>query len=271
MIRKFFVHVFPIVASVGFFVFSSVVWLSRDQVTNILASVSIDTVVPCVTFAGFCAGALLFFSFTRYLGWFLAGNAMAAAILSCLLLKSKWPDGFRFDGNYYNPSALLVYLGVIAVGACFLLLWHGITVAANQRNKVKALASTIQGLKERVKQKESDNEELRRKQIESEGKHEKAIQELVKQRNQEINLHEDTRKWRPYESQLVMQFAIALCSEWLINCPNTKLVLNNLQGNLDRYLADIFAGTKGRFWLAEMKRDRRSIKSEWRKDIKACL
>lgn len=268
MVRKFFVHVFPIVASVGFLVFSSAIWLSRERVTSILASVSVDNVVPFVTFVGFGAGALLFCSYTRYLGWFLAGNAMAAAILSCSLLKSRYPEGFNFDGNSYNPSALLVLLGATAAGACFLLLWHGITVATNQRDKVKTLKNALQESEKRVKRKETDNEELHLKRVESEGKHEKAIQELLKQKNQEVKLHEITRKWRPYESQLAMQFAIALSSEWLAHYPNTTFVLNNLQGNLDRYLADIFAGTKGRFWLAEMKRDRESIKSEWKKDIR---
>jgi hypothetical protein len=228
MVRNFFVHVFPIVASVGFLVFSSAIWLSRERVTSILASVSVDNVVPFVTFVGFGAGALLFCSYTRYLGWFLAGNAMAAAILSCSLLKSRYPEGFNFDGNSYNPSALLVLLGATAAGACFLLLWHGITVATNQRDKVKTLKNALQESEKRVKRKETDNEELHLKRVESEGKHEKAIQELLKQKNQEVKLHEITRKWRPYESQLAMQFAIALSSEWLAHYPNTTFVLNKI-------------------------------------------
>jgi vacuolar-type H+-ATPase subunit I/STV1 len=134
--------------------------------------------------------------------------------------------------------------------------------------EIKSLEDRNQELEKRVKQEDADKEQLRQERAKTELQSRQIVEKLRAEVAQESECHKDTKRKRPYESQLAMLLAISLCTEWRRNYPTTPFALNSFQGNLDRDLADIFGATNRFCWLLELKRDRGNISSEWKKPIR---
>jgi len=264
-------RIVTLLAAIGFVALSFLALHNYDEMAGILASVSTDLSLYWVLFVAFVSGVLVVLPYTRLLGWFLAGNCIAMSVLSCFLLKEKFPTAFTYRGSLFVSSDLLLLWGSIGFGAGVLSLFHGLLAAKitdGQHTHIKSLEDRTQKLEERVKEENDYKEQLRREKAETDLQSRQIIEKLRAEVVQESERRKDAKRKRPYESQLMMLLAISLFTEWRRKYDTVPFALNSFQGNLDRNLADIFGATNKFCWLLELKRGRGEISSEWEKTIR---
>jgi hypothetical protein len=76
--------------------------------------------------------------------------------------------------------------------------------------EIKSLEDRNQELEKRVKQEDADKEQLRQERAKTELQSRQIVEKLRAEVAQESECHKDTKRKRPYESQLAMLLAISL-------------------------------------------------------------
>ena len=93
----------------------------------------------------------------------MAGNCITLAVLSCFLLKGKFPRSFIYQGKQFVSSDLLLSWGLIGLvaGVLSLLLGYlGAKIADDQHAEVKSLEDKKQGFENQLKQEDAYKELL---------------------------------------------------------------------------------------------------------------
>lgn len=198
---------------------------------------------------------------TRSAAWLLSGATLVICSLAAAIIGLVRPNGFTIGAATY-PTGLLLWTGplllVVFLVLALILDSNNCIVERNSALREVDLVTShvkIQG----------EADALRTELAEAKRQHENDNTELKSKLAGAVSAHQETKKHRPYESQLVAAFAVSLGAEWQLRSPGSAISLNGGQGSLDKNFADFIGATEGACWLIELKREWSCVSTELRK------